>query len=386
MKNRKIFPASVLEQSAEWVLGNRTGQSGIIYVFILASVLAAFVMSFHVTVKVNANAPGIIKPRQDHIAVYAGASGYASACPFMTNSHVNAGDTLFTVRPDLVLVQLPPLEKRQQELLDIVSDLKKLTAGQYSGMKSPVYVENLQYYLSKLGDCKSRLSIAENSLSRSRGLSEAGIIPLSEYETVQGQYLEAKSALESLTTGQRLQWQSDMEKYAMELRSVESQISEVSIRASETVVLSPADGTIVQLQPVSEGTYVTPGQCLMEISPDGDLIAECYVSPMDIGYFHKGMHGRLQVSSYKYTEWGMLDVTVTEVADDVTVAPDGSQSFYKVFCRLSDDHLTLKNGTIGPVRKGMTVNGNFLITERTAFQLLYDKIDDWINPNTMSYE
>lgn len=385
MKNRIIFPVSVLNQSTESVLGEK-GPSGVLYLTVILSVAAAFLASFDVTVSVNAQAVGIIRPRQDHIAVSAGASGYCSACPFQTDSHVERGDTLFVVRPDLVLVQLPALKQRQRELRDMTSDLIDLSNGVYTHMRSNVCSDDLRYYLSLRDEAVCRLEIAEKAYERSRKLSDAGLIPLSDFETVEGQMLEARGALESLETRQMLQWRSDLEKYVNELRDVDMQIDDVSVRASQTVVLSPADGTVVQMQPVTEGTYVTSGQCLMEISPDGDLIAECHVDAMDIGYFHEGMHGRLQVAAYKYTEWGMLDVTVMEISDDIALSQDGTESYYRVYCRLESDHLSLKNGTVGPLMKGMAVNGNFIITRRTVFQLLYDRIDDWINPNTANNE
>lgn len=41
-----------------------------------------------------------------------------------------------------------------------------------------------------------------------------------------------------------------------------------------------------------------------------------------------------------------------------------------------------KNGYKGYLKKGMTLQARFIITERTLWQLLYDKVDDWINPAT----
>jgi len=34
----------------------------------------------------------------------------------------------------------------------------------------------------------------------------------------------------------------------------------------------------------------------------------------------------------------------------------------------------------------MTLQARFLVTERTLFQLLYDKADDWLNPNLIATE
>lgn len=388
MKDKRIFPISVLEQSADGVLVEGSGPAGILYLSVLLAVMAVFILSFHVTVSVNVSAPGIIRPRQDHVAVTAGYSGYASGYGLYVNRHVEAGDTLLTVRSDLILVQWQSLQDRRTELQNMIWDLHELSNVQsgHVRLKSPVYKKELSYYMSQTYETESRRNIAGKAYERSRSLFEAGIIPLSEFEAVEGQYMDAVNAVSSFQSGQKRRWQSDLEGYMAELRNVETRIGEMDIQSAQTVVLSPVSGTIVQLQPLAEGAYITAGQCLMEISPDGDLIAECYVSPKDIGYFHEDMEGRLQVSSYKYTEWGMLDVSVSEVSDDVTVSADGTESFYRVYCRLAQDHLCLRNGTIGPVRKGMTVNGNFIITRRTAFQLLYDRIDDWINPNTVRNE
>lgn len=119
----------------------------------------------------------------------------------------------------------------------------------------------------------------------------------------------------------------------------------------------------------------------MEISPDGDLIAECYIAPKDIGYMKLGMMGKMQVSAFNHTEWGMLQATVDTIFDDIAVSDDGRQSFYKVYCTMTKNNLTLKNGYTGYVKKGMYVNTNFIVARRTIFQLLYDKLDNWLNPN-----
>jgi hypothetical protein len=52
-----------------------------------------------------------------------------------------------------------------------------------------------------------------------------------------------------------------------------------------------------------------------------------------------------------------------------------------VRCKLDDNKLELKNGYVGYLKKGMGLQANFYVTRRTLFQLLYDKADDWLNPN-----
>ena len=160
-------------------------------------------------------------------------------------------------------------------------------------------------------------------------------------------------------------------------------MEQISIQDAETIITAPVSGTIQRVQTLFDGTFFPAGQQLAEISPDGHLIAECYVAPKDVGYLRTGTTGKVQVSSFNYTEWGMLDTRVDEIFDDVTVSSDGTQSFYKVYCSLDKDYLSLKNGYKGYLKKGMVVNTNFLVTRRTVFQLLYDKINDWLNPNIL---
>ena len=54
---------------------------------------------------------------------------------------------------------------------------------------------------------------------------------------------------------------------------------------------------------------------------------------------------------------------------------------FKVVCKINQEHLKLKNGFKGNLKKGMTFNARFFIARRSTFELLYDKVDDWFVPN-----
>ncbi len=57
---------------------------------------------------------------------------------------------------------------------------------------------------------------------------------------------------------------------------------------------------------------------------------------------------------------------------------------FKVICSLDQKQLQLKNGFKGKLKKGMTLNARFFIINRSAFELLYDKVDDWFNPSKLN--
>ena len=57
---------------------------------------------------------------------------------------------------------------------------------------------------------------------------------------------------------------------------------------------------------IQMGSIVSPGQKIAEISPDGELVATCFVKPDDIGLINEKQEVRIQVDAFNYHEWGML--------------------------------------------------------------------------------
>lgn len=382
MKNKHIFPTSVLEQSSDLIFNERSHLSGVLYLTVLLVIVGCLVAINFIRLDITVHSTGMIKPREDHTVITTTTAGFVKAYNLSPNSQVQEGDTLLVIRSELITSKLPMLEQRREELEDLITDLQNLTRrSPYSvKLKSPVYKQDVLYYIAQWNEADAKRNQAKSAYERGRKLFEANVIPLSEYEPVELEYQQAENAIRTLTGYQKRQWTSDLLQYENELREVNTQIEQIGIQNAETVICAPVTGTIQQAQTLFDGSYVNAGQQILEISPDGDLIVECYVQPKDIGYIRTGMSGRVQVSAFNYTEWGVLEATVDEVFDDVSVSADGNQSFYRMYCALGSDHLTLKNGFEGYIKKGMAVNANFIVTSRTVFQLLYDKIDNWLNP------
>lgn len=69
---------------------------------------------------------------------------------------------------------------------------------------------------------------------------------------------------------------------------------------------------------------------------------------------------------------------IIEISDDIEMIDN--QPVFKARCIIHQTHLKLKNGTAGKLGKGMMLRARFELTERSLFDLLYDKMDDWLNP------
>ena len=85
-----------------------------------------------------------------------------------------------------------------------------------------------------------------------------------------------------------------------------------------------------------------------------------------------------QIDAYNYNQWGMSSGRITDIAKDIEFVDN--KAVFKLYCSIKTPQLALKNGYVGPLKKGMTLTAKFKLANWSLFDLLYDKVDDWINP------
>jgi len=147
------------------------------------------------------------------------------------------------------------------------------------------------------------------------------------------------------------------------------------------IVIAPTSGEIIQSSDILPGSIVTPGQKIAEISPEGELIATCFVKPADIGLIHEKQKVKIQVDAFNFNEWGMLQGNIIDISDDM-ILENGSAAYFRVKCKPEKKFLSLKNGYKAEIKKGMSLNIRILVTRRSLYHLLFDKADKWFNPYT----
>ena len=145
------------------------------------------------------------------------------------------------------------------------------------------------------------------------------------------------------------------------------------------VMLAPVAGEIIQSADIQSGSVVGLNQLIAEISPEGELVATCFVNPGDIGLINTSQDVRIMVDAFHYNEWGMLNASISEISDDMIVDSE-SNVYFRIRCRPEKTFLSLKNGVRADLKKGMSLNARIVVTRRSLFNLLFDKADKWFNP------
>ena len=167
-----------------------------------------------------------------------------------------------------------------------------------------------------------------------------------------------------------------MENKHRDLLSSKNQLEENNKNYS---LIATSDGVLSNIKVLQIGSYIQAGVSLGEISPSSKLIVECYVSPLDIGLLKLEDTCNFQIDAFNYNQWGLATGSITEISDDVQMID--SKPVFKVRCQINQEFMLLKNGFEGKLIKGMTLNARFPLTRRSLSELLYDKMDDWLNPN-----
>lgn len=173
---------------------------------------------------------------------------------------------------------------------------------------------------------------------------------------------------------------SSKKEIERQLRSLGSEVQRINQEQKNYIITAPISGRLVNFSGMQKGNFLVQGQSIGEISPKQSLIAECLVSPKDIGFIHTGQNVKFQIDTYNYNQWGLLEGKVQEIDQNIKVNQQTGEAFFRVLGKMDHHYLQLKSGYKGNIGKGMSFTARFHLIDRTFWQLLFDRVDDWFNP------
>lgn len=386
---KQLFPQDIIDNSIERFVAKHNIKTHIIYNIVIFALVIIGISIFYISVDINVNSSGIIKSPGERITIGSPYGALIETIHIKENQPVDIGKILLVLNTERIDAELDKHYARLNEIKAYITDLTLLIRIPRNTDKIDVYLSTglygqaRNYYISQMVDLLNRRNNAEQGYKRYKLLLSKDAVAQADFEPIEAEYRNACMAIDLFYDNQISLWQTDLDKYIIERRDISTQIEQLKIQRSESVVCSPVKGIVQRIEGVNTGSYVQQGQKLFEISPDSTLYVECMVTPKDIGYIKTGQYVRIQVDAFNYNEWGMAEGEIAEVFNDVMIVQteQGGLPYFKVLCSLNTKYLKLKNGYKGFLKRGMTVSVRFKITNRTLFQLLYDKLDDWMNPN-----
>jgi membrane fusion protein, peptide pheromone/bacteriocin exporter len=381
-----LIPSAFTNYTLESYLIKVTSRSRIIYwIILIMAFLGVGILPF-IYVDITIQARGFIQSEIEKQTVYAPFQGKVLFSSIRNGFAIEKGDTILIIESETSTAQKKTLLKKIYENNLAIADIEKLTQNnQIDLMLNEKDFKTKRYY-SEYSRMINSIAIQSQKYQKSRTdherniiLHDQDLIADSEFENSLFVYKSEEKNLDQIFIYNISQWQADLMQRINDSGSLQAELDGCMEQLKNRIVLAPINGEIIRSPEIQEGAIIATNQQLAEISPAGDLIATCFIKPDNIGLIRTGQKVRIQVDAFNYNEWGLLDASIIDISDDIIVE-DGGDAYFRIKCKPEKTFLSLKNGFEAEIRKGMSLNARIIVNRRSLFNLLFDKVDKWVNP------
>jgi membrane fusion protein, peptide pheromone/bacteriocin exporter len=381
-----LIPSTFTNFTLESYLIKVTSRSRIIYWIILVLVGFGIGVLPFVYVDISVQVRGYFQCDIEKQTVYAPFQGKVLFTTIKNGLAIEKGDTILIIESETSNAQKKTLLKKINENTHAISDLEKLTQNSDKDFTLSEKDFKTKRYYSEYSKMINSVAIQSQKYQKFRTeherniiLHDQDLIADTEFENSLFAYQSEEKNLDQIFIYNKSQWQVDLMQRINDAGSMQAELEGCMEQLKNRIVLAPVSGEIIRSPEIQEGAIIVINQQLAEISPSGDLIATCFVKPDNIGLISAGQKVRIQVDAFNYNEWGLLDATISDISDDIIVENSGD-AYFRIKCKPEKTFLSLKNGIDAEIRKGMSLNARIVVNRRSLFNLLFDKVDKWVNP------
>lgn len=375
----RIFPAEVMEHSAYTWLPRIRVKSQLIYTTVLVAIVAALLAAVFIKVDVSVNVSGIVRPVIEKTEIRSLTGASIAQIKVKDGDHVNAGDVLLYLQQDITNSKLDQTSFELGKRENYLRNLQLLARGAGHKVRTGMYRQQYVSFQASMAEQRTSVEKLKSDLAMFTKLFEDKVVAKKEYLEKKFAYEQARAAYQARVAEQQSRWQQELETMQREAKQYQAGKKQLEKEKDLLVIRAPVSGTLQQFTGRYAGGSVQMGELLGFISPDSGMVAECYVSPADIGYLQPGMTAKCQVDAFNFNSWGIVTGKLQSIDNDFSVVND--QPVFRVKCSFDQTTLQLQNGVEGHLKKGMTLQCRFLLARRTLMQLLYERADTWLNPN-----
>lgn len=388
-----LLPAVLAQHTVESLYAEHGPARPWIYWLALLGVTAALAALPLIEVDVTVRAPGVVRPATERTELRVPLSAQIAQVLARDNDTVTAGQPLLVLRSRDLDERLALNRTRQTLSTSLITDLTRLTPAatdsspsnpfqfDVTALETPELRADLAQLHAQWATQQLTQAKASRELDRSTTLAAKGLISTREHDQAHDDLAAARADTTTLLRAARTRWETRLRDEQTTLTTLRTEENRIAEEVAQTTLRAPATGSIQGLTGLSPGAWLSAGQMIGAVSPSDALLIETFVSPKDVGLLRLGQPARLQIDAYPYTQWGLLDATLTTLAADSSGTNGAnSTSGFKVTLQPAATTLYLPNGAAGPLRKGLTLSARFVVARRSLFQILYEDVSAWLNP------
>ena len=375
------FSSDPINTLENLIAKNKT-KSTAIYAVVVLTVFLFLVLLPVITVDISSQSRGIIRSTTDNVPVTSVVSGKITFVSLKNNAVVHQGDTLIKISKAGLETEKQTNDTLSNSVTEYATDVSNLLKGKVASLKTATAREEYYKFQSRKTELQSKVSQAQMAHNRNKILYNKNVIAKAEYEKHVFELRFATEALNSFVNQQKATWETQKRELENQIKNLKGTVAKIKVEENNYFILAPVTGTIENFNGLQVGSFVNASQAIATLSPADNLIVESSVSPSDIGLIQKNQKVKFQIDAFNYNQWGLLEGKVIDVDKNITIQEN--QAFFKVRCGLNSKTMQLKSGYKTQVSKGMTLTTRYIITRRSLFDLLFDKVDDWLYPKQLA--
>ena len=153
-----------------------------------------------------------------------------------------------------------------------------------------------------------------------------------------------------------------------QIAELESQIASHQQNLNYHQLKSPVTGTVFELK-AHDGFVAQPSKPLLEIVPNGSLIAQVYIPSKDRGFVRSGMDVDVRIDAFDFSEFGDIEGKLIWVGADA-LEPDEQYPYPRYPAKIELEQQTIMaNGELRSLKSGMAINVNIKERKRRVISV-----------------
>tara|TARA_B100001996_G_C18667809_1_gene595494 strand:+ start:965 stop:2218 length:1254 start_codon:yes stop_codon:yes gene_type:complete len=343
----------------------KLNKANALYFFIIAFTVCFVIWGSIAKLDKSIMANGQIKPADKIQEIQSLFTGKIEAIHIEEGQLVKEGDPLFSIDAAEVIANRDKMENQYYMNLAKISRLEsQISPDKELIFPDEVIKERPNFVLleSQLYESnKIEMEILEKQLLMTEELYKEGA------ESEMGFLMRKKDFM-----AQKTSYLTELTRAEEALSDAEASLPSLRLRAEQSIVKSPVDGIISNINVTTLGGVIDSGFKLAEVVPnDSELIAEVRVDPKDASFVFKGMEALVSITSFDESVYGKVTGKVKNISANTREGPNG-ELYYIANITLEVEEFNKKiNSKLQP---GMVAMASILGDKRTILGYLFSPV------------
>jgi membrane fusion protein, adhesin transport system len=169
---------------------------------------------------------------------------------------------------------------------------------------------------------------------------------------------------------------NELQKINTEIKKYESKLVADEDKLDKTILISPVDGIVKQINVNTIGGVVKSGMDLIEIVPQSDiLLIEAKIDPKDIAFINPKQKAIVKITAYDFSIYGGLEGKIVEISADSIEDKDNKNqtSYYKVVIKTEQNYLEKDKQKL-PIIPGMVTTVDIVTGKKSILDFILKPI------------